>query len=210
MDGILFYWLTWMMIIVLMFFFEPSKVKMTLLSFSLTSIILSSWSVTFAYIDWNLALVPCLIFCIIIMMKLEKNQLFLGFFISFFIANWIWMIHRVIYLEPVWLLMSPLWMIVIVVLPMLFISLRNVYTRMYSLLLGTFQGIVLTSLMMTVELGTAYTFHKVDSMLLLDIVSLSLFVIASWSVLEKVKVKITENIILNNQYISRKKTKINV
>jgi len=208
MDGVLFYWLLWVMVVFVFFMVDHSSKRTNLLIFLLSTVILSSWSKTYFFVEWNLALFPFLCLCLLIMMKLERNQLIFGFIISFIVANWVWAIHRVIYVEPVWLIISPLWMITVVIFPLVFIFLRHAYTRMFSLLIGIFQGIVLTSIMITVELGGVSTLHEVNSMFLLDVFSLSLFVVASWSELEKVKAKVKKNLIARKYPLHGKQTNV--
>lgn len=209
MDGVLFYWLTWLSVIFVFFIMDHSLKRTYLLIFLFSTLILSSWSKTYYFIEWNFALLLYFCLCLVIMLKLNKNQLLVGFVISFIVANWVWAIHRIIYVEPVWLIISPLWMISVVIFPLVFIVLRNIYTRMFSILMGIFQGIILTSIMITVELGASSTFQEVNSMFLLDILSLSVFVVTSWSILEKLKERIKEKIIARKYPLHGNNTKVN-
>ncbi|WP_416149697.1 hypothetical protein ACM26V_01485 [Salipaludibacillus sp. HK11] len=211
MNGVLFLWLAWLIIIYAYFLMDHSKKRTFTLVFSLSTIILSLWSYTFFSIEWNLAFVPFLFLCIDSMTKLNRNQLIVGFIISIFIAYWFWLIHNAIYLEPVWLLLSPISMILGVSIPLLIIIIRNLYTRIFSLIIGFFQGITLTSLLVTVELGmTAEALHNISGMFLLDVISLALIIILFWSRLEMFAQKIKEKIIATNQPISKKQTNMNV
>lgn len=191
MEGVIFHWIAWMSVISIYFFMGASSYRTQLLIFTFATIIFSSVKQTFYFIEWNLAWVCFILLCLFTMRNLTNKELVKGYFVSIIIANCFFMIHRAAYLEPVWLLYSPQWMIVGASMPLLLIFLQGIYSRMYSLILGMFQGMGLSKLTLAFSSGME-TVGETNSMFILDVISLLAGLTLVWSFLEYISLKLTE------------------
>lgn len=189
---------------------KPSFVRTRLLVFSLVTIILSSFSFTWFFIEWNFAYFSFILLCLVSMMRLKKIQLAFGLIVSFVIANWLLIIHRAAYIEPVWLIWPPLWLVSSITILSLVIFFRHFHTRIYSLIGGVFQGIILTSMMNLIDPSLSVErYSGIESLFVLDVLSLSICSVICWTKAETVAKSLKENYIHSSYRSVQQNTKMN-
>ncbi|MGJ9384842.1 YphA family membrane protein, partial [Salipaludibacillus sp. CF4.18] len=109
MDGILFYWIGWMYIITVSFLLDGKYPRMYLVTIGFVTIILSTITYGNHLFEWNFAYLPFLFICLGRIKYLTAVQIIYGYGLSAIITIWFLTIHRLTFLEPVWLFTEPEW-----------------------------------------------------------------------------------------------------
>lgn len=204
MDGILFYWVSWMYIIIVSFLLDGQYPRRYLANMGFVTIILSTMSSGNHLFEWNFAYLPFLVVCLGRMKQLTGYQITYGYVLSIIIAIWFVTIHRVTFLEPVWLYIQPEWMIIGVSVILIIIFARGIQLRLFSLLIGVFQGLILSKISTHLNVGTeSWHLYGFTSMTVLEILAISLLCLAVWTWLENQAVSLKETVILSKPTVTR-------
>lgn len=210
MEGAFFFWVLWLFIIFIYFFVDSPSNRSQLLTFSLLTVILSSFHKTFVVIEYNTAWLSFLFICIISMTKLTKSELIKGYAVSFIIGQLFFAVYSAAYIEAVWLLFDARLMIVAGSLPLLIVFLRNVYTRVFSLIAGMFQGVIMTKGMylLASEESSRTLFH-INGLFVLDVLSLVFMTVMLWAMLEYGAMRLKNAILPAKMYPAAQKRRMN-
>ncbi|UTR14618.1 hypothetical protein MM221_19010 [Salipaludibacillus sp. LMS25] len=210
-EGAIFFWVIWLVTIYCYFLIDNKNRRTHLLLLCFLTIICSSVTYSSLVIEWNLAWIIFLLVGLYSMRKLSLAGKLKGYVISLFIANLFFSIHKAVYFEPVWLILSPQWSIIVLSLVILIIFLKDVYCRVFSLTLGLFQGLILSFLSQVTANGQEEHLVMTNSLFFLDVLAALMVLSVVWSYAEQIAKKLKDHIIARQRSpYNSSKTNVNV
>ncbi|MCR6110639.1 hypothetical protein HXA35_09885 [Bacillus sp. A301a_S52] len=209
-EGAIFFWITWLTIIYCYFFIDNKTRRAQLLLVCFITIMCSAVTYSSLVIEWNLAWGTFLLVGLYTMRNLSLAGKLKGYVISLFIAHLFFSIHKAVYFEPVWLILSPQWSIIVLSLVVLIIFLNEVYCRVFSLTLGLFQGLILSFLSQLMTNGQEVQLVMTNSLFLLDVLAALMVLVVLWSYAEQIAKKLKVQIMARQGAYTTSKTNVNV
>lgn len=181
MEGILFYWVTWMFWIIITFFMKRNhKERFFLASSLLLVIILSTKMITIFGLHFSASSIVLYLTIIYILAKYERKIIYSVFFCAFVVTLAIGCFHIYELFDPVWLIFPRIWMLSGLLTALSIILNSNKVFRFFILLVGTIQGDFLYALIIK-KFSFPYT---IGSFAFFDIVSLSAALLFIWNGIE--------------------------
>ncbi|MCR6106561.1 hypothetical protein HXA34_09730 [Salipaludibacillus agaradhaerens] len=209
-EGAIFFWIIWLTIIYSFFLIDNKTRRAQLLLVCFLTIMCSSVTYSSSVIEWNLAWGTFLLVGLYTMRNLSLGGKLKGYVISLFIAYLFFSIHKAVYFEPVWLILSPQWSIIVLSLVVLIIFLNDVYCRVFSLTLGLFQGLILSFLSQIMANGQEVQIVMTNSLFFLDVLTALMVLVVLWSYAEQVTKKFKGQLMARQGSYTSSKTNVNV
>ena len=181
MEGLFFYWITWMFWILVVFFMNRSSRERFVLALSLLLLIVSSIKTITIFGMHFLASSFVIYFTILFLLgKCERKQVLSVFLSAFIVMLAFASFHIYELFDPVWLIFPRIWMMsgLLVVLS-IFLQPKKSF-RFFILVIGSIQGDFLYALIIR-KFSFPYT---IGSLSFLDIVSLSAVLLIIWNGIE--------------------------
>lgn len=183
MEGLFFYWLTWMGWIVTTFFMDknnPERLKVTI--WLLLLILAAPYNKAIFTMEINLSAL-----IIVALLLIETRGKKLGEFLNLFTSSFIIMLAYTSFLlyellDPVWVLIDRRILLTGTIVYLVLLLQRKGYNRALVLISGTLQGEVLYALVMEKQ-GFSYL---VSSLRFLDILVISVGTLFVWTMIETV------------------------
>lgn len=156
MEGLFFYWISWMAIIVLIFFISHHTFNRDQITFHLLMIIiLSRYTVEFFHFIMQLSGVYIIFVTCFLIRKLAYPRLVNFIFSSFIIALAYASFYLFVILDPVWVFIDPKYLLTIFINYLVILLFKEWKMRIAVLLLGMGLGDVLYSFVL-VQQGLSY------------------------------------------------------
>lgn len=180
-EGIYFYWISWLGWIITTFFMRKCRER-TVLSFVILMVIaVSDFTFQAENVTLRTAFLILLLFSFVLMAKTKGLSLLYYLISSLIISIGYGCFHLFELFDPVWLILDRKWMLAFIVLYLTLMLAKDYYYRMTIAIIGFCNGELLYSLILNkfsfaVELGD-FPF--------LDALAVSLLLLSFWSLLEK-------------------------
>ncbi|MBP2240692.1 hypothetical protein J2Z40_001251 [Cytobacillus eiseniae] len=180
MEGIIFYWVSWMVWIMATFFMKKDQLRLKLSWILLVIIIASPHIVPIFQFEISMAgIFLCSIF-FYLATKMERLKMVYGCICAFIIMLAYVCFHLFELFDPVWLIFPRNWMLSVMVVFLALILQENKRNRMYIIILGSFQGEILYALILS-----KYSFpYLIASLTFLDTMTIALGLVALWNGIE--------------------------
>ena len=181
MEGLLFYWITWMFWIMVIFFMNRnSKERFTIALCLLVVIILSPKTLTIYGVHFSAAIFFLYFTFLFVLAKFERMLIFSVLLCAFIVmlAYACFLIYELF--DPVWLFFPRIWMISGLLAALSIILKTKKIFRFIILMLGAIQGDFLYALILR-----KYSFpYTIGSFSFLDVASLSFAFLFIWNGIE--------------------------
>ncbi|WP_264738412.1 hypothetical protein [Cytobacillus firmus] len=177
MEGLIFYWISWMVWIMATFFMDRNnKYRFLLSAWILFFIILSPWTLKIFNVETSIGGLFLLISLYIFAGRLKKLRKFYFLFCAFILMMAYVTFHLFELFDPVWVIFSRNWMLSVLLVYMAVLLQKNRMLRLPLILLGGIQGEVLYALVLK-QFSFPYT---IGSLAFLDIMAISVSISAVW------------------------------
>ncbi|MBX9972843.1 hypothetical protein [Cytobacillus firmus] len=177
MEGLIFYWISWMVWIMATFFMDRNnKYRFLLSAWILFFIILSPWTLKILNVETSIGGLFLLISLYIFAGRLKKLSKFYFLFCAFILMMAYVTFHLFELFDPVWVIFSRNWMLSVLLVYMAVLLQKNRMLRLPLVLLGGIQGEVLYALILK-KFSFPYT---IGSLAFLDIMAISVSISAVW------------------------------
>ncbi|MDQ0271094.1 YphA family membrane protein [Cytobacillus purgationiresistens] len=181
MEGLTFYWVSWVLWVIITFLLNKNQVLRLPLSIGLLLVIISSsFSIELGGIKVTFASVLLLLTLYILVGRLSKPKMAYAL-----ICHLIILLAYVSFLlfelfDPVWVIFDRKWMLSILLVYLAIMLHENRLMRVVIILMGAVNGEVLYALIIS-----KFSFpHTVGSLMSLDAIALSVAFVAIWNALE--------------------------
>ncbi len=180
MEGVLFYWISWMAWVCSTFLMKKNKERLFLSILFLVTIILSPYYVGVGDIKINYSIFPILFFCIKEISKRPKKQVFymLICILTISLAYCSFLMFELY--DPVWLFFNRNLMLGAALIYVTLMLLKDFRLRLVGLLVGAIQGDILYGIIIN-KVNFSY---EIGSFVFLDVIAISFCFIFVWSSLE--------------------------
>ncbi|GLB58006.1 YphA family membrane protein [Cytobacillus sp. NCCP-133] len=181
MEGLIFYWFSWMAWIAATFFMErESNNRFKFSAWLLVVIILSPYTISIYGVELSLAGVLLLGTLYTFTGRLKKRQKVYFLFCTFIMMLSYVSFHLFELFDPVWVIFPRKWMLAFLLFYMAVILHKKRHLRFVIMMLGAIQGEVLYALILR-----QYSFpYVIGSLAFLDIMSLSAAISAVWGAIQ--------------------------
>ncbi|MDF2037199.1 hypothetical protein P2R12_09565 [Cytobacillus oceanisediminis] len=177
MEGLIFYWISWMVWIMATFFMDRNnKYRFLLSAWILIFIMLSPWTLKIFNVETGIAGLFLLVSLYIFAGRLKKLSKLYFLFCAFILMMAYVTFHLFELFDPVWVLFSRNWMLSVLLVYMAVLLQKNRMLRLPLILLGGIQGEVLYALILK-QFSFPYT---IGSLAFLDIMAISVSISAVW------------------------------
>ncbi|KON87220.1 hypothetical protein AF332_10590 [Sporosarcina globispora] len=201
MEGLFFFWISWMVWIMATFFMDrKNKYRLVLSAWTLIFIMLSPRTLSILNFEIGLAGLFLLVSLYIVAGRLKRLSKIYFLFCSFILMMAYVTFHLFELFDPVWVIFSREWMLSFLLIYMAVLLQKNRRLRLPLILLGGIQGEVLYALILK-QFSFPYT---IGSLAFLDIMALSISISAVWIAVQWA-VKYVES---NFKHFEREKQKL--
>ncbi|MBN8200296.1 YphA family membrane protein [Bacillus sp. NTK034] len=177
MEGLIFYWISWMVWIMATFFLDRNnKYRFLLSAWILIFIMLSPWTFKIFNVETGIGGLFLIVSLYIFAGRLKKLSKLYFFFCTFILMMAYVIFHLFELFDPVWVMFSRNWMLSILLVYMAVLLQKNRMLRLPLILLGGIQGEVLYALILK-QFSFPYT---IGSLAFLDIMAISVSISAVW------------------------------
>lgn len=177
MEGLIFFWISWMVWIMATFFMDRNnKYRFLLSAWILFFIMLSPWTLKIFNVETSIGGLFLLISLYIFAGRLKKLSKFYFLFCAFILMMAYVTFHLFELFDPVWVIFSRNWMLSFLLVYMAVLLQKNRMLRLPLILLGGIQGEVLYALILK-QFSFPYT---IGSLAFLDIMAISVSISAVW------------------------------
>lgn len=177
MEGLIFYWISWMVWIMATFFMDRNnKYRFLLSAWILIFIMLSPWTFKIFNVETGIGGLFLIVSLYIFAGRLKKLSKLYFFFCTFILMMAYVIFHLFELFDPVWVMFSRNWMLSILLVYMAVLLQKNRMLRLPLILLGGIQGEVLYALILK-QFSFPYT---IGSLAFLDIMAISVSISAVW------------------------------
>ncbi|WP_370224036.1 hypothetical protein [Cytobacillus sp.] len=177
MEGLIFYWISWMVWIMATFFMDRNnKYRFLLSAWILIFITLSPWTFKIFNVETGIGGLFLIVSLYIFAGRLKKLSKLYFFFCTFILMMAYVIFHLFELFDPVWVMFSRNWMLSILLVYMAVLLQKNRMLRLPLILLGGIQGEVLYALILK-QFSFPYT---IGSLAFLDIMAISVSISAVW------------------------------
>jgi hypothetical protein len=180
MEGVLFYWISWMAWVCSTFLMKKNKERLFLSILFLVTIILSPYYVGVGDIKINNSIFPILFFCAKEISKRPKKQVFymLICILTISLAYCSFLMFELY--DPVWLFFNRNLMLGAALIYVTLMLLKDFRLRLVGLLVGAIQGDILYGII----INNVNFSYEIGSFVFLDVIAISFCFIFVWSSLE--------------------------
>lgn len=195
MEGIWFYWVTWMGWIVVTFFLKKGELRFKLALFILLYIISAHYVFSFHEINISLGFLILLGMSYVLVSGLPNHKLFY-FFICSVILSFSYVSFFLFKLfDPVWVIINPAFMLAFILMYLVIILVKDIKTRVNLFLFGSCHGELLYGLIMNY-----FTFpHIVGYLSFFDAVAIGLVFMTFWYGFERISAYINQVALKSNK-----------
>lgn len=177
MEGLIFYWISWMVWIMATFFMDRNnKYRFLLSSWILFFIMLSPWTLKIFNVETGIGGLFLLVSLYIFAGRLKKLSKLYFLFCAFILMMAYVTFHLFELFDPVWVIFSRNWMLSVLLVYLAVLLQKNRMLRLPLILLGGIQGEVLYALILN-QFSFPYT---IGSLAFLDIMAISVSISAVW------------------------------
>lgn len=178
MEGLLFYWFTWIFWVIATFFLKKNSFLRLSLSFwLLLLIILSPYSFVLSNYEISYASILLVFSLLIFISQIRGFKAAYVLLCSFIVMLAYVCFHLFEFFDPVWVILPRSWMLSFVLISLSLLLHSNKIYRILVILLGSIQGEFLYAFILN-----KYSFpHIIGSYVYLDSLSLSTALLACWS-----------------------------
>lgn len=201
MEGILFFWVSWMFWVIATFFMDKkNKNRIKFSVWILLLIILSPYTINVFGVKTSTAGIFLLVSLYIFASRLEKLKKVYFLFCAFILMMAFVSFHLFELFDPVWVIFPREWMLALLLVYMSVLLQENRINRVPLIFLGAIQGEILYALI----LGQ-YSFpYVIGSLAFFDIMALSASIVGIWSMVEWLAAYFENNI----KHFEREKQKL--
>ncbi|WP_096200954.1 YphA family membrane protein [Bacillus sp. FJAT-45350] len=201
MDGIFFYWFSWMFWLYCTFIMEKGK-RRTRLSLTILFLIISvQYSITFLGFSFHLAFITCLFIGYGLIGTFQRTQKLFVFIVCLMCTLLYVSFHLFGIYDPVIIMFHQSWMIGMMIALLVIALIKKNSVRLATVLIGTGHGDLILSLVMK----DMFVNMNIGSLLYFDILSIAILLITCWSVLEYVVKRLELYVNRYNENVSRLK-----
>jgi hypothetical protein len=181
MEGIIFYWVSWIFWIMATFFLDrKNKDRAKFSAWLLLLIILSPYTFKVFNVETSTAGVFLMGTVYILASRLERLKRVYFLFCAFIMMMAYVSFHLFELFDPVWVIFSRKWMLAFLLVYMAVLLQKKRVLRLPLILLGGIQGEVLYALILE-----QYSFpYIIGSLAFFDIMALSASIVAAWSAMQ--------------------------
>lgn len=177
MEGLIFYWISWMVWIMATFFMDRNnKYRFLLSAWILFFIMLSPWTLKIFNVETGIGGLFLLVSLYIFAGRLKKLSKLYFLFCAFILMMAYVTFHLFELFDPVWVIFSRNWMLSVLLVYLAVLLQKNRMLRLPLILLGSIQGEVLYALILN-QFSFPYT---IGSLAFLDIMAISVSISAVW------------------------------
>ncbi|WP_282140646.1 YphA family membrane protein [Cytobacillus oceanisediminis] len=177
MEGLIFYWISWMVWIMATFFMDRNnKYRFLLSAWILFFIMLSPWTLKIFNVETGIGGLFLLVSLYIFTGRLKKLSKLYFLFCAFILMMAYVTFHLFELFDPVWVIFSRNWMLSVLLVYLAVLLQKNRMLRLPLILLGSIQGEVLYALILN-QFSFPYT---IGSLAFLDIMAISVSISAVW------------------------------
>ncbi|MCS0672257.1 hypothetical protein [Cytobacillus firmus] len=177
MEGLIFYWISWMVWIIATFFMDRNnKYRFLLSAWILFFIMLSPWTLKIFNVETGIGGLFLLVSLYIFAGRLKKLSKLYFLFCAFILMMAYVTFHLFELFDPVWVIFSRNWMLSVLLVYLAVLLQKNRMLRLPLILLGSIQGEVLYALILK-QFSFPYT---IGSLAFLDIMAISVSISAVW------------------------------
>ena len=177
MEGLIFYWISWMVWIMATFFMDRNnKYRFLLSAWILFFIMLSPWTLKIFNVETGIGGLFLLVSLYIFTGRLKKLSKLYFLFCAFILMMAYVTFHLFELFDPVWVIFSRNWMLSVLLVYLAVLLQKNRMLRLPLILLGGIQGEVLYALILN-QFSFPYT---IGSLAFLDIMAISVSISAVW------------------------------
>ncbi|UTR09608.1 hypothetical protein MM300_17170 [Evansella sp. LMS18] len=185
MDGFFFLWIAWMAMIVIYFFEDNLKKRNLWLIICLTAITGSSVNLPLLAFSVNGAIVIVTFAACVYVSALHKLSIIYFYFISILLSGLYFFIYYLVYFEPVWLYVPPLYIISVSSFLVVCLLVKKLSNRLAVIVAGLIQGEIIFTLFLWQSSHPFSPDYVVGGKALLDILFLSILFVFCWSKTEE-------------------------
>ncbi|KAF0818821.1 putative membrane protein [Bacillus sp. ZZV12-4809] len=177
MEGIIFYWISWMVWIIATFFMDrTNKYRFLLSAWILLFIMLSPWTINIFNFKTGMAGLFLLVSLYVYAGRLKGRSKLYFLFCTFILMMAYVTFHLFELFDPVWVMFSRKWMLSVLLVYMAVLLQKNRMLRLPLILLGGIQGEVLYAIIIK-----SFSFpYTIGSLAFLDIMAISISISALW------------------------------
>jgi hypothetical protein len=177
MEGLIFYWISWMVWIMATFFMDRNnKYRFLLSAWILFFIMLSPWTLKIFNVETGIGGLFLLVSLYIFAGRLKKLSKLYFLFCAFILMMAYVTFHLFELFDPVWVIFPRNWMLSVLLVYLAVLLQKNRMLRLPLILLGSIQGEVLYALILN-QFSFPYT---IGSLAFLDIMAISVSISAVW------------------------------
>lgn len=181
MDGFIFLWVGWMAIIVIYFFEDNLKKRNLWLVICLAAITGSSINLQLLAFSVNGAIVILTFAACVYVSAFQKLSIIYFYFISILLSGLYFFIYYLVYFEPVWLYVPPLYIISASCFLVVCLLVKKLSNRLAVAVAGLIQGEIIFTVFLWQSSHPFSPEYVIGGNALLDILLLSMLFVFCWS-----------------------------
>lgn len=189
-EGIYFYWFSWIGWVVTTFFMNKGKDRIALSFFILLMIMVSDRTYHINGYSVHASFVLLFFFSLVMMTKIKGLLLFYYLICSLIISIGYVCFHLFELFDPIWLIIDRKWMLSFVILYLILMLVKDAYHRLAVALIGVSNGELLYSLILT----KFFREIEIGNFVFLDALAFIIFFILIWNSFEKIAQSFEANI----------------
>jgi hypothetical protein len=180
-EGVYFYWCSWVCWIFATFFMKKTKKRTVLAASVLITIILSAYNVTIGLFSVTFSFLFILFFAYYFVAKKTGWKLVYMFMATITVTLAYVSFHLLALVDPVWVWMDETWMLAMILMFVCLMFYHDVVSRLLSVIIGSCQGDILYAFVLK-----RFSFpYVIGSFSFLDALMISCTCIFVWSLLEQ-------------------------
>jgi len=180
MEGLFFYWITWMTWVYSTFIMKKDSKRLLLSLFFLVIIIISPYSFFVGPIHVNFTVILVLFVSYMFIIKKTIGQLVYLLLCTLTITIAYVSFHLFELFDPIWLFVDRMWMLTFALVYLTLLLIKDSSTRVACILIGCSQGEMLYGIVLS-----KFRFnYEIGGFAFLDVVALSTIIVFLWMKLE--------------------------
>jgi hypothetical protein len=181
-EGIYFYWFSWIGWVITTFLMKKSRVRTALSIFILLVIIVSNSTYQITGLSIHASFILLFLFSLLVMTKASGLRVLYYLICSLIISIGYVCFHLFELFDPIWLIFDRKWMLSFVILYLILMLVKDTYHRIAVAMIGVLNGELLYSLI----LKKFFSEIVIGDFIFLDSFAFIIFFIFLWNSFEKI------------------------